>query len=100
MGRLWTMRIVALGGESSYLASVDDETGVWTVEPETYTQPDKVMALEELELVLSISDGWDDVIPGGFGHDSRHAQFALYWRPGSISLDVDPPYEYYPNVLY
>lgn len=76
MGRRWTMRITALEGCWSYLASVDDETGIWHVDRETYVHRDNGMTAEEVEEALCASELYDDLMPGGFGSESRHAMFA------------------------
>ena len=100
MGRKWTMRITALEGHWSYLAVVDGESGVWTVDPETYVRQDNGMTLEEVEESLAVSRYHCETIPGGFGPESRHVMFVQEWRPGSAVLEVDPPYDYDPNVVY
>ena len=89
-----------MGGCWSYLASVDDETGIWQVDRETYVLWDNGMTAEEVEDALCASEFHDDLMPGGFGAESRHAMFVQSWRPGSVVLEVDPPYDYDPNVLY
>ena len=100
MGRKWTMQIAALGGRWTYLAMVDEDSGVWEVVPDTYNRQDNGMTIEELELALSASQYHDDTTPGGFGIESRHAEFVMRWRPGSKVLEVNPPYEFDPDVIY
>ena len=100
MGRKWTMRIIALGGHWSYLAVVDDESGVWKVDPETYVRQDNGIAIAELEDILGLSSDYDGILAGGFDWPSRHAAYVMDWRPGSVVLDIDPPYDYDPNVVY
>ena len=100
MGRKWTMQIAALGGRWTYLAMVDGDSGVWEVVPDTYNRQDNGMTIEEVEESLLASDLHWETVPGGFGIESRHAMFAQYWRPGSKVLEVNPPYEFDPDVIY